>query len=152
MAEDFDPAKVVAELKERAERERASGGYPEDLSDVELEKPGSIVEGFDLQSGRPRVEFRPQLGFSSKPVVGPAITLVKRFYLRLLLYVFEDLARQTDTAIGRVEAALAVEVAARERLQREVRDLDRELRALRGARGNEPSATEGGDRGGDGRR
>jgi hypothetical protein len=69
------------------------------------------------------VRFRPELGFSSKPVVGPAITLVKRFYLRLLLYVFDDLARQTDAAITRVEAALAVEIAARQRLEEELREV-----------------------------
>jgi hypothetical protein len=130
MADDFDPAKAVAELKQRAEQERASGGYPDDLSDVVLEHPGSLVHGFDLQSGRPRVEFRPQLGFSSKPVVGPAITLVKRFYLRLLFYVFDDLARQTDTAIGRVENALAFEIAARERLEGEVRELEKRIAGL----------------------
>ena len=135
MAEEFDSAKVVAELKERAERERASGGYPEDLADVELEKPSSIVEGFDLQADGPRVRFRPELGFSSKPVVGPAITLVKRFYLRLLLYVFDDLARQTNTAIERLETALSVEVASRERLEADleekIRELEREVQALR---------------------
>jgi hypothetical protein len=132
MAEDFDPAKVVAELKERAEQERASGGYAEDLADVALDEPGSIVQGFDLQSSAARVRFRPELAFSSKPVVGPAITLVKRFYLRLLLYVFDDLARQTDTAIARVEAALAVEIATRQRLEEEMR---REIRELRRAVG-----------------
>src|ERR671914_2895357 len=135
MAEEFDSAKVVAELKERAERERASGGYPDDLADVELEKPSSIVEGFDLQADGPRVRFRPELGFSSKPIVGPAITLVKRFYLRLLLYVFDDLARQTDTALARLETALAVEVASRERLEDEleqrISELEAEVRVLR---------------------
>jgi len=132
VAEDFDPAKVVADLKQRAEQERASGGYAEDLAEAELERPvsgvGPIVEGFDLQSGGARVRFRPELAFSSKPVVGPAITLVKRMYLRLLLYVFDDLARQTDTAIARVEAALAVEIAARQRLEEEMRRETRELK------------------------
>jgi hypothetical protein len=138
VAEDFDPAKVVAELKERAEQERASGGYPEDLAEIELASPapgvGTIIEGFDLQSSGARVRFRPELAFSSKPVVGPAITLVKRFYLRLLLYVFDDLARQTDTAIVRMETALAVEVASRERLEAEVNELRREIELLRDGR------------------
>jgi hypothetical protein len=136
MAHEFDPSRLTAELKERADKERAAGGYPDDLSGVELETPyGSIVDGFDLRGGGPRVRFRPELGFSTKRVVGPAITLVKRFYLRLLLYVFEDLARQTDTALARLETALAVEVAARERVEREmeqkVSELERELRLLR---------------------
>jgi hypothetical protein len=136
MAHEFDSSRLTAELKERADKERAAGGYPDDLSGVELETPsGSIVEGFDLRGGGPRVRFRPELGFSSKPVVGSAITLVKRFYLRLLLYVFEDLARQTDTALARLETALAVEVASRERMEHEmedkIRELEGEIRLLR---------------------
>jgi hypothetical protein len=139
-APPVDLSRLPGELKERAERERLAGGYPDDLSGFELEKPGdalgnSLVEGFDLQSGEPRVRFRPELGFSTKPVVGPAITLVKRFYLRLLLYVFDDLARQTDAAIVRVETALAVEIAARERVERKleqkVRELEGEIRRLK---------------------
>ena len=90
------------------------------------------MDGFDLQSGAPRVRFRPELGYSSKPVVGPTITLVKRFYLRLLLHVFDDLARQTDTALARLETALAVEVASRERLEQKVRELEEEIRSRRG--------------------
>jgi hypothetical protein len=137
MADDVDLTRLPAELKARADKERAAGGYPDDLSGYELERPSgdAIVDGFDLHATGPRVRFRPELGFSSKPVVGPAITLVKRFYLRLLLYVFDDLARQTDTAIARLETALAVEVASRERLEAEleekIRELEREVEALR---------------------
>ena len=65
------------------------------------------------------MRFRPELGFSSKPVVGVPITFVKRVLLRLQLYVFDDLARQADEAIERVENRLAVEIATRERLERE---------------------------------
>jgi hypothetical protein len=134
-ASPFDPSQLAAELGRRAEQERAAGGYPDDLSCFELEtRPGSIVEGFDLESREARVRFRPELGFSSKPVVGPAITLVKRFYLRLLFVVLDDLARQTDNAIRRVEAALSVEVAKRERLEweseRKIRELEGEIRLL----------------------
>jgi hypothetical protein len=133
-APPVDLSRLPGELKERAEHERASGGYADDLSGFGLEKPGgSLVEGFDLQSRGPRVRFRPELGFSTKPVVGPAITLVKRFYLRLLLYVFDDLARQTDAAIVRLETALAVEIASRERLEAEVSELRNEVERLRGA-------------------
>ena len=142
MAQEADLSRLSDELKERADRERAAGGYPDDLSDFELEKPfsgasGSIVDGFDLQAAGPRVRFRPELGYSTKPVVGPAITLVKRFYLRLLLYVFDDLARQTNTAIERLEAALAVEVASRERVEKQVRELEADVRSLRSERGND---------------
>ena len=48
----------------------------------------------------------------------------------MLRYVFDDLARQTDTAIGRVEAALAVEIATRERLESDVRELEVRLSRL----------------------
>jgi hypothetical protein len=138
MADDVDLGRLPSELKARADREREAGAYPDDLSAYELEPPAgdAVVDGFDLRATGPRVRFRPELGFSSKPVVGPAITLVKRFYLRLLLYVFDDLARQTDTAIARLETALAVEVASRKRLEGELQErigeLEREVRELRG--------------------
>jgi hypothetical protein len=128
-APEIDVSQLAEELRARADRERADGGYPDDLSGFELQKPqaGSIAEGFDLGSNEPRVRFRPELGFSAKPVIGPVITLVKRFILRLQLYVFDDMARQADTAIRRVETALAVEIAARERLENEVRELKARL-------------------------
>jgi O-antigen chain-terminating methyltransferase len=142
----IDVEQLVADLKRRVERERAQGAYEDDLSDIELEIPAPVAEaatpsmmhGFDLGGPGPRVRFRPELGFSDKPVIGPVITLVKRFFLRLLFYVFDDLARQTDAAIARVEAALAVDVAARERLEGEARRLEGEARRLEGeARRNE---------------
>lgn len=133
-AKPTDVSELAADLERRTEQERAAGAYADDLSQFQLDLPSSedqsdssIVEGFDLGGGGLRVRFRPELGFSSKPVIGPGITLVKRFYLRLLFYVFDDLARQTDTAIRRVEAALAVEVASRERLEAEVRRLEARL-------------------------
>jgi hypothetical protein len=143
---EVDVSELVGELKERVERERAAGGYPDDLSSFALQPPAAaqepsaptIVQGFDLEAGGPRVRFRPELGFSSKPVVGPVITLVKRLILRLTLYVFEDLARQTDAAIGRVEAALAVEVATRERLESNVRELEARVARLEGTGRDRP--------------
>jgi hypothetical protein len=74
------------------------------------------------------VRFRPELGFSSKPVIGRPITLVKRVLLRLQLYVFDDLAKQADEAIERVENRLEVEIATRERLEAEVRELEERIR------------------------
>jgi hypothetical protein len=124
-----DAEQIVSGLKERVERERAAGGYADDLSQSELEKPQAAEAA--------RVRFRPELGFSSKPVVGVPITFVKRVLLRLQLYVFDDLARQADEAIGRVENRLAVEIATRERLEREleakVRELEDKLELLQKA-------------------
>jgi O-antigen chain-terminating methyltransferase len=113
----IDVERLVDELKERVARERKAGAYADDLSGVELEVPprgGDLVEGFDLQPGQPRVRFRPELGFSSKPIIGIPITLVKKFILRLIFFVMDDLARQTDAAVTRLEAALGAEASARE--------------------------------------
>jgi hypothetical protein len=128
--------RITDELKQRVAKERAAGAYADDLSSVELEVPGEgapIVEGFDLEAVGPRVRFRPELGFSAKPVVGPVITLVKKSILRLLFYVLDDLARQTDTAIRRVETALAVEIATRERLEGQVGELEARIARLEAA-------------------
>jgi hypothetical protein len=114
-----DVDSVVAELLERADKERAAGGYADDLSGFELEIP---------QASEPRVRFRPELGFSSKPVIGRPITSIKRLLLRLQFYVFDDLAKQADEAIARVEQKLAVEVANRERLESRIAELEDSLR------------------------
>jgi hypothetical protein len=132
----IDIEQLVAELRERVERERAAGAYADDLSGVVLQTP-SQARG----TSGPRVRFRPELGFSSKPVIGPVITLVKRLILRLQFYVLDDLARQADAAITNVEARLAAEIATRERLESEmegkVRELEGKIRLLEGTNGPE---------------
>jgi hypothetical protein len=111
----IDIDQLVVELKGRVETERAAGAYADDLSELELEPPGPME-----QTPGSRVRFRPELGFSSKPVIGPVITLVKRVILRLQFYVMDDLARQADAAITNVEGRLAAEIATRERLESEM--------------------------------
>jgi hypothetical protein len=118
----IDVEQLVTELRERVERGRAAGAYADDLSGVGLQTP-SQAQG----TSGPRVRFRPELGFSSKPVIGPVITLAKRLILRLQFYVLDDLARQTDAAIASVEARLAAEIATRERLVSEMEGKVREL-------------------------
>jgi SAM-dependent methyltransferase len=132
----IDVKRLVEELKERVARERESGAYSDDLSGVELEviapREDSLVRGFDLQPGEPRVRFRPELGFSSKPVIGIPITLVKKVILRLISFVMDDLARQTDSAVMRLETAIAAEMGAREAATRSQEEaLDTERDALR---------------------
>jgi hypothetical protein len=124
--ERVDVEQLVAGLSERVEEERAAGAYADDLSGFELQIPAAEASG-------PRVRFRPELGFSSKPVIGRPITLVKRVLLRLQLYVFDDLARQADEAIQRVENRLEVEIATRERLESEIRELEGRIRGLEDA-------------------
>jgi SAM-dependent methyltransferase len=126
----IDVELLVKELKERLARERATGAYADDLSGVELQKPLPTDEAASLGAAyddAPRVRFRPELGFSSKRVIGRPITLVKQFILRLLFHVFDDLARQTDAALGRIEVALAVQSGD---LQREARRFDAETERL----------------------
>jgi hypothetical protein len=120
-----DLEQLTAQLKERVEQERAVGAYADDLSGVELRS----LPLLENASG-PRVRFRPELGFSSKPVIGPVITLIKRVILRLQFYVLDDLARQADEAIANVEARLAAEIAMRERLEDEVEALEDKIRLL----------------------
>jgi O-antigen chain-terminating methyltransferase len=128
----IDVERLVEELKERVARERATGAYADDLSGVELEvlppQGDGVAEGFDLQPGQPRVRFRPELGFSSKPVIGPVITGIKKVILRLIFFVMDDLARQTDAAVAHLEAALAAEMAARERAEAQSRDAQAQSR------------------------
>lgn len=132
----IDVEQLVAELRERVERERAAGAYADDLSGFGLQTPPQARD-----PASPRVRFRPELGFSSKPVIGPVITLVKRLILRLQFYVLDDLARQADAAIANVEARLAAEIATRQRLVSEmegkVRELERKIRLLEGRNGPE---------------
>jgi SAM-dependent methyltransferase len=128
----IDVERLVEELKERVARERATGAYADDLSGVELEvlppQGDGLAEGFDLQPGQPRVRYRPELGFSSKPVIGPVITGIKKVILRLIFFVMDDLARQTDAAVARLEAALAAEMAARERAEAQSRNAQAQSR------------------------
>ena len=130
----IDVELLVEELKARVARERAAGAYADDLSGVALQKqpPEDAIAplGPAYDSDAPRVRFRPELGFSSKRVIGRPITLVKQFILRLLFFVLDDLARQTDAALGRIEVALAVQAGD---LQREAQRFNAEMHRI-GAR------------------
>jgi predicted O-methyltransferase YrrM len=72
-----------------------------------------VGQGTPFAGTKARIRFRPELGFSSKPVVGPLITGVKKLNLRLLVFVLDDLARQVDAAVARLETRLAREAAER---------------------------------------
>jgi hypothetical protein len=115
------------------ERERATCAHADDLSDFELHASAASGRGIDFGHAVP-AGARVLIEAGDRP----AITLVKRFIFRLQFYVLDDLARQADAAIARVEAALAVETAMRERLKRELedktRDLESKIRELEGQR------------------
>ena len=123
---------LVNELRERVERERASGRYTDDVSAVGLEPLDAEQTSAVDVSGTPapaipQVVYRPEVGYSSRPVIGPVLTGVKRLFYRLFHYPLDDLARQTDDAVHRLhqhsqraEEALAAEtsqvLALRERI------------------------------------
>jgi O-antigen chain-terminating methyltransferase len=89
----IDTERLVADLRERVARIRAAGGYADDVSAVPvvIEPPAA------------RVAFRPELAYSSKPVIGPLITAVKRLLVRTTYHVHADMARQADVAVATVE-------------------------------------------------
>ena len=123
--------RIVNELRARVARQRASGAYGDDLTGIDLE----------LAADEAPVRFRPELAYSTKPGLGRPLTFLKRGILRLLIHVFDDLARQTSAAVQRSsaavqrleaegretrrwsEAALAAEVQARSRVERDLQSL-----------------------------
>jgi SAM-dependent methyltransferase len=127
----IDVPALVDELRVRAAALRASGGVGADLDFGAVPIAGPH---------RPHVAFRPDLAYSSKPVVGPVITGVKQTTLRMMIHVFNALAADADAAVGalwsraddadRSIAALRhdglridAEVAERERVQGDVASL-----------------------------
>ncbi|WP_246496300.1 hypothetical protein [Miltoncostaea marina] len=126
-----DVERLVDELRERVARMRAAGAYADDLTGIDLELPAESAP----------VVFRPQLAYSTKRGVGKPLTLLKRAILRLLVHVFDDLARQTSTAVQRLDGelrevrrhadeALAAEAVARSRAERDLQSLMGRIEAL----------------------
>ena len=101
-----DVEELVNNLRERVERERETGRYTDDLASLNLEpvkaEAPQAVDNSDAPPApavTPRVVYRPELGYSSRPVVGPVLTAVKRLFYRVFFYPLDDLARQTNDAV-----------------------------------------------------
>jgi O-antigen chain-terminating methyltransferase len=126
-----DVDKLVRDLRDRVYWERAAGRYNDDVSSLALEAVavGSPRQG--TESGAPpaapvpQIVYRPQLGYSSRPIVGAVLTAFKRVLYRVFFYPLDDLARQTNDAVQhavqqfhergqRTEHALEIETAARD--------------------------------------
>lgn len=141
MTEEREPApidveRLVEELRERVARRRATGPYDEDVAPLDLDGPAPVAA----------VRFRPELAYSTKPGVGRPLTVVKQGMLRLLVHVFDDLARQTNEALQRLEreardarrhAEEAIEAERRER-SRTDRDLQSLMARIEGLERLEP--------------
>jgi SAM-dependent methyltransferase len=135
----IDVDRLVDELAERVEEQRRAGAYADDPSALPL----------DLPPPEAPVRFRPERAYSTKPVVGRPLTMVKRGLLRLLVHVFDDLAAQTSAAIeaDRRDARHA-EAALRTRIEEIEQTLDHlqlgpRLARLERARAATPSAPSG---------
>jgi SAM-dependent methyltransferase len=118
-----DVEQLVDELRERVERERAAGRYTDDVASFQLE-PVQSEPRTDGDARRvaapaiPQVVYRPEVGYSSRRVVGPVLTAAKRLFYRIFFYPLDDLARQTNDAVHhlhdsdrRIEQAVAAETA-----------------------------------------
>lgn len=115
----IDVEQLADSLRERAEHERAAGRYTNDVASLELEPveetpppsgDGSAAAPADRAR---RIVYRPEVGYSSRRLVGPILTAVKRVFYRVFFYPLDDLARQTDDAIQRAEESIAAEVGTR---------------------------------------
>jgi SAM-dependent methyltransferase len=115
----IDVEELAESLRERVEHERAAGRYTEDVASLALEPIGEtaaqITRAPDASptDRRRRVVYRPEVGYSSRRLVGPILTAAKRLFYRVFFYPLDDLARQTDDAVQRVEEAIAAEVGTR---------------------------------------
>jgi 2-polyprenyl-3-methyl-5-hydroxy-6-metoxy-1,4-benzoquinol methylase len=123
----IDVEQLVDELRERVEEERAAGGYSEDVAAVALDSAdGEPRQARGPSAGTPTVPqviYRPEVGYSSRPVIGPVLTGVKRLFYRLFQYPLDDLAHQTNAAVhqlhargDRAEQAVETVPALRERI------------------------------------
>ncbi len=110
----IDVEALVEDLRGRVARARAEGGYADDLSGERLVAPPPVA----------RVRFRPELAYSTKPLIGRPLTAVKKVLMRLTVHPFDDLARQADSEITAVDAAaqaaIEAEADVRERVQADV--------------------------------
>ena len=121
-----DVEQLVDDLRDRVERERAAGRYNDDVASLQLEPlrvghAERTAESRAPTATAPQIVYRPQLGYSSRPIVGAVLTAFKRVLYRVFFYPLDDLARQTNDAVQqlhasgqRIEHALAVETTARE--------------------------------------
>ena len=133
-----DVEQLVDDLRERVERGRAAGRYTEDLEALQLE-PIEAVAQAEANSGpavaaSPQVVYRPEVGYSSRPVVGSVLTAAKRLFYRIFFYPLDDLARQTSDAVQhlhdsdrRIEQSVAAETATALGLRERIDTLSNQL-------------------------
>ena len=110
----IDVDQLVDDLRERVERERAAGRYSEDLMSIGIEpvadEPARTIQDGSAPGSTPataaQVVYRPELGYSSRPVIGPVLTTIKRLLYRVFAYPLDDLARQSNDAVRLLNGAV----------------------------------------------
>jgi polyhydroxyalkanoate synthesis regulator phasin len=107
----IDVGRLVADLQRRASVNRERGLYDQTLLSAPFDLDPLGGPDDMLVAGLGPIRLRPQLGFSSKPGVGSAITLTKRVAERLVHHVVQD---------GLDQAALRIE-----HLSRSIEDAER---------------------------
>lgn len=141
--EIIDVDLLVDDIRRRAAAMRAGGAYPDSLLDAPFDLDGDDPLGAPLAAP---ITLRPERGYSTKPVVGPGITGVKRVAEKLVHHVvqdgldqasiriehlsraLEDVERRTDERLDDLSRSLGV---AEERAAGRLEDVRGELAALR---------------------
>jgi O-antigen chain-terminating methyltransferase len=115
----IDVDRLVADLQERVAARTAAGGYDESL----------LAAPFELLTGTPvgTIVLRPEAAYSSKPVVGPLITWMKRGLIRSLFHFLNDAVSQANVALAAGRTAVERETGAREALEAQLQGTTREL-------------------------
>lgn len=90
---------------------------------AEREVPPTDATTETAPAPHPGPVFRDEAIVSRRPLVGPLITAIRRFFLRLVRVPIEDLVQQSL-------AGLAAEAAARERAERGIRELAERVNEL----------------------
>lgn len=125
----IDVDRLMADLKARVAARRRLGEYDPEVLDLPFDA------GLDEDAtGAPHVRLRLETAYSSKPVVGRAITAAKRLQIRSVFHFLNDAVTQVNAALASMRAALESEVRSREALEDRVRELEAELDELREAR------------------
>lgn len=128
---------VVERLLARVARTRASGGYDRRILDHPFTLDPAVSSDRVVAPSQRGVRLRHELGFSSRPVVGPAISLGKRALGRAVHNVVQDGLDQAalgiehlDGAVADLRFLMARESARRARLEVEVAELREQVTRL----------------------
>jgi hypothetical protein len=115
----IDVDRLVSDLQERVAARTAAGEYDDGL----LRTPFSLFS--DTPVGT--IVLRPDAAYSSKPVIGPVITRIKRALIASLFHFLNDAVSQANVALASSRRALDAETSAREALEAQMMDTERQL-------------------------